>query len=667
MAGVTSASKELGGIHFFTETKQSVEFSKSFANTMRRANRQRIDAWNSFWSKDLPRGVAKDLAAQFNKAVKLYNHSREAVRKIVQQQGALATDKTFTIEENFRNAAASFQRVKDLLGRYARTKDAETTHVSSRIKGVDQVRKLKQLGYGLTAAALLAACAPQNVEVAPSIENEETPGEQNSNNNSGEELLEATQEGTEIDPATIEAPNPALAEIQQGVGQIVEDNTFLTTLETTSGIDLDAACIDFAKRGQDAGHFVIGSDELTISIGSDGTCYALIRNADGSETIIRNQWDAKNNPMYLSLAGAQAVAPTVVRITPEGRGYDVADKLVTAVNSLNQWQAVDANGQLPGTAVVVTPTAINEPNPAGEYVGVITPAMHEQTFNNLASNFLAGAIEFPSNLTREQYSTMIDTMNEQRGPKPIYVEVVDNNGNPTVMYYDTQKREMATLTGTYESNKEIIDQHAFDIYVKIGENEQGLTTYTHPDTGEEVVVANSSGVDWDWVGNKNNAQEQIDPETLKNVTIDAIFNKIANRADSILPVILINQEEADLVAFQGQTFNYNCLEVVMIKDGVGIRMFVGREASWKVINEGSSDEERVMALENASERNMLPVNMVYYIFFENDQAKNWERSIQEFDTVENTYDADEVYKAVTEGYSTEENIVLRVPVIIKKK
>lgn len=296
-------------------------------------------------------------------------------------------------------------------------------------------------------------------------------------------------------------------------------------------------------------------------------------------------------------------------------------------------------------------------------ISFLTAEQHTAFNVALAKKILAGEAIFPRNLTTEQYSTLVDAMNEQRGAKPIYVEVIDNNGNPSVMYYNTQKREMVTLAGTYEANKDIINQHAFDIYVKIDKNAQGLTTYIHPDTGEEIVVVNSGGVDWNWVGNKNNAWEQIDPIALENATINASLN----RGDSILPVILINQNPAELVAFQGEAFSYHCAEVIIIKDGFGIRMFAGQEGAWRLINEGFSDEERIGTLNNSSNREKMPVNMVYYIFFENDQEKNWKRSMQEFDIVENAYSSGEVHKEIIEGYSAQENIVLRVPVIVKRK
>jgi hypothetical protein len=130
---------------------------------------------------------------------------------------------------------------------------------------------------------------------------------------------------------------------------------------------------------------------------------------------------------------------------------------------------------------------------------------------------------------------------------------------------------------------------------------------------------------------------------------------------------LINQDPAELVAFQGGSFDYHCAEIMIIRNGLGIRMFAGQEGAWNLINEGSSNQEKVATLNNPSNKKKMPVNMAYYIFFEEDQEKNWERSIQEFKIVENAYDPDKVHGEAMEGYSAEENIVLRVPIFIKRK
>ncbi len=279
---------------------------------------------------------------------------------------------------------------------------------------------------------------------------------------------------------------------------------------------------------------------------------------------------------------------------------------------------------------------------------------------SMASDILSGKIEFPSDVNPEQYSALVKEMNAQRGSKPVYVEAVDASGNPTVMFYNTETRKFETLKGTYEDNKEIIDQHGFDIYVEIGRNEQGLTTYIHPDTGEEIVVENSGDVDWDWVGNKNNAGENISQEALGNELLGFLLDGGYN----ITQVITINKEPAEMVFAQGKYFGYNCIEVLVVRNGVGIRAFVGAEGGLVLVDENTGEEKALGRLNGTSERKSIKENMVYYIFLYKDQVGSWESSRQDINQLKNVIQPSDSYNELIDGYSTDGIAIVRSPAIV---
>lgn len=317
----------------------------------------------------------------------------------------------------------------------------------------------------------------------------------------------------------------------------------------------------------------------------------------------------------------------------------------------------DANGPL-----YVTPPTDSETDLEEENLLTSNP----EVIASMASDILAEKTEFPSDVNPEQYSALVKEMNAQRGSKPVYVEAVDASGNPTVMYYNTETRQMETLKGTYEDNKETIDQHSFDIYVEIGKNEQGLTTYIHPDTGEEIVVENSGDIDWDWVGDKSNINNgYIDPETLKNQSVDFAINQ---NNEKVVQVIVINKDIASLVSSQGMYFDYNCLETIIVRNKkLGIRTFIGPSGGMDLVVEGSSEEETLGRFKSSDQRKKIKENVVYYVIFEQNQPESWDRSKQTMDPLENVADAKDTIEEMLSGHSTDGVVILRSPVIILRK
>lgn len=333
--------------------------------------------------------------------------------------------------------------------------------------------------------------------------------------------------------------------------------------------------------------------------------------------------------------------------------------LITSLYGCNPASAPIQSTITPESTLTLTPTATK--------IAIATLSPEPLTLEEMVKAFFAGEIGFPENLSDKEYSEFIKEMNRQRGVKPVYVEAVDRNGNPTVMYYNTETRKMEILIGTYQENKEIINQHTFNIYVEVGQDNSGLTTYTHPDTGEVRTVPNSGQIDWGWTGNKTNIDNgYIVPETINNITLDFAIT----HGYTVIQAILINNIPATIVFSQGMYFDYNCMDMIIIRSGkdkkveYGIRVFFGPEGAINFVQEGSQEEVRLEGLKTRKQREKLFADMVYFIAFEADQVENWSRSRQQMDSLEHVYNAADVYTQVMNGNSKEGLIVVRVPLII---
>lgn len=653
---------------FMEQAQAVVEFSRGLSSALKGANHQRKDAFFQFFTRQLPKQAIRELVPEFNKAVREYNRNRNKLKAMLTRGGGIQPeDKLFTVEENLKNAMRTFQRIKDLLLVYPKVKNEPARATAMNATARAGVNILKAAGYGLSAAIILASCAPPPAEVAPVPDQEDE--EEKNPTQTAQDVIDGTQEGQEIDPATLEAPtvDPLLEKVETGLGSNPNSQTsYVRALEIHNNESMVQACLDFVKRLDNR----IDINYNTIGINQYGICYA--KSDDGSQ-IIFDKWDA-NGPLYVTRA---AGFDLLSKLNPQATDGKTEEDFSLEENAANTFAVlkddqgnltevgVGINGQwgtTGSTELVATPTAPSANSETDlEEENLLTS--NPEVIASMASDVLSGKTEFPSDVNPEQYSALVKEMNAQRGSKPVYVEAVDASGNPTVMFYNTETRKFETLKGTYEDNKEIIDQHGFDIYVEIGRNEQGLTTYTHPDTGEEIVVENSGNIDWDWVGNKNNVNGIIDPETLKNQTVDFSLNNNY----SAVPMILINKDPASMVFSQGMYFDYNCLDSIIIKNGLGIRVFFGPEGALNLVNEGSSDEERLEGLKSSSQRKKLKENMVYYVFFENDQQENWDRSRQNMDNIENVIDANQTTEELKNGNSAEGIVIVRASVIVLRK
>jgi hypothetical protein len=119
------------------------------------------------------------------------------------------------------------------------------------------------------------------------------------------------------------------------------------------------------------------------------------------------------------------------------------------------------------------------------------------TLQEKVDAFAAGQIEFPSNLSPEEYSAFIDEMNNHVGRQAIWVETFKSSDrSPAVLYFDVAQSKMVALPGTYAENKEIIDKNQIEMFVKIGEEaETGNLQYTNS-KGELITSPNSADVNW---------------------------------------------------------------------------------------------------------------------------------------------------------------------------
>ncbi len=671
MSSSLSARAEQFPNPFMEQAQAVVEFSRGLSSALKGANHQRKDAFFQFFTRQLPKQAIRELVPEFNKAVREYNRNRNKLKAMLTRGGGIQPeDKLFTVEENLKNAMRTFQRIKDLLLVYPKVKNEPARATAMNATARAGVNILKAAGYGLSAAIILASCAPPLAEVAPVPDQEDE--EEKNPTQTAQDVIDGTQEGQEIDPATLEAPtaDPLLEKVETGLGSNPNSQTsYVRALEIHNNESMVQACLDFVKRLDNR----IDINYNTIGINQYGICYA--KSDDGSQ-IIFDKWDA-NGPLYVTRA---AGFDLLSKLNPQATDGKTEEDFSLEENAANTFAVlkddqgnltevgVGINGQwgtTGSTELVATPTAPSANSETDlEEENLLTS--NPEVISSMASDVLSGKTEFPIDLNPEQNSALIKEMNAQRGSKPVYVEAVDENNNPTVMYYNTETRQMETLKGTYEDNKEIIDQHGFDIYVEIGQNEQGLTTYVHPDTGEEIAVENSGGIDWDWVGDKSNINNgYIDPETLKNQSVDFAINQ---NNEKVVQVIVINKDIASLVSSQGMYFDYNCLETIIVRNKkLGIRTFIGPSGGMDLVIEGSSEEEALGRFKSSDQRKKIKENVVYYVIFEQNQPESWERSKQTMDPLENVADAKDTIEEMLSGHSTDGVVILRSPVIILRK
>ncbi len=221
---------------FMEQAQAVVEFSRGLSSALKGANRQRKDAFFQFFSRQLPRQAVRELVPEFNRAVREYNRNRNKLKvMLARNDGLQPEDKIFTVEQNLKNAMSTFQRIKDLLLVYPKVKNEPVRATAMNATARAEVNVLKIAGYSLATAVILTSCAPPP-EIAPIVDEDEDDENQTQ---SAQDLIDSTEEGQEIDPATLEAPK-------------VEATSTVTADQLTDlNLDIDQKTIEAQEEAQE--------------------------------------------------------------------------------------------------------------------------------------------------------------------------------------------------------------------------------------------------------------------------------------------------------------------------------------------------------------------------------------------------------------------------------
>ncbi len=333
-------------------------------------------------------------------------------------------------------------------------------------------------------------------------------------------------------------------------------------------------------------------------------------------------------------------------------------------------EAAVATVQATGTA-----TATAEPSP--------TATEKAMTLKEKVDAFAAGKIEFPANMSPEEYSAFIDEMNNHVGRKAIWVESFDNKTKaPVVLYFNITKNNMVKLPGTYAENKAIIDQNALEMFVKINV-EPGTGNLQYIDTSGKLVTSpNSAGVDWNLRVDKTNYEiGLIDlPEVIGKGAGDA--NTYWKRAFELnaefvfIPGILMDDTVSRVVSNQGGWSEYPCLDILFVKTDAagnptyGIRTMDGPAPSTYLGNEGETlDVDSSLELRSTDMIKKFEAGAVHYVSVPKQQQLVWDQyNLASIDELQDTGSAaNSSNNALNQRMPGDGNIILAAPIFIKKQ
>lgn len=333
-----------------------------------------------------------------------------------------------------------------------------------------------------------------------------------------------------------------------------------------------------------------------------------------------------------------------------------------------------------GEAPIITNTV--EPSPTATVEPSPTATERVMTLEERVDAFATGRIEFPTNLSPEEYSAFIDEMNNHVGRQAIWVESLRNSdGSPVVLYFDIEQSKMVMLPGSYEENREIIDRNQLEMFVKISEEAgTGNLQYTNSN-GELITSPDSADVNWNLRVDASNYEDGlIDlPEvsgSVENYWYETFEGMIADDKKVLIPGILIDDTVSMLISRQGGWNKYPCLNMLFIvtdKQGkplYGIRTFVGGGPILFLANEGGTLDvgSSKIQLLNSNETKKFEAGAVYYTSFST-QQKAWDEynranidELQGVDSVTNSFD-----NAFNQNVPDDGNIILAGTHFIKKK
>ena len=365
-----------------------------------------------------------------------------------------------------------------------------------------------------------------------------------------------------------------------------------------------------------------------------------------------------------------------------GRVYKVLSVvaiLVLILSACASSAVVPQNAPIPeeNTEVPESATATLEPSP--------TATEKPMTLQEKVDAFATGKIEFPNDLSPEEYSAFIDGMNDHVGRQAIWVETFKNkDGSPVVLYFDKEKSKMVALPGSYEDNKEIVDQNQLEMFVKISEEpETGNLQYINS-KGELVTSPNSADVNWNLrVDSSNYEDGLIDLPKVIEATLhksqdwyDNWWNMVINELNStLIPAILMDNKVSRVVDFQGGWNEYPCLNMLFIVTNqqgeplYGIRKMIGSAPSTYLGFEGGTlDLGKSYHLSDTETIKKFEAGAVYYIGFF-DQQKTWnDYNRSSINDLQGAASAPENYdETFNEDFPEDGNIILAGGILVKKK
>ncbi len=335
------------------------------------------------------------------------------------------------------------------------------------------------------------------------------------------------------------------------------------------------------------------------------------------------------------------------------------------------------------TVATLTPAATIEPGPTATTEPGPTATERVMTLEERVDAFAAGQIEFPSDLSPEEYSAFIDEMNNHVGRQAIWVETFKSSDrSPVVLYFDVAQSKMVALPGTYTENREVIDQNQLEMFVKISEEaETGNLQYINSN-GELITSPNSADVDWNLRVDASNYEDGlIDlPEvsgSVENYWYETFEGMIADDKMVFVPGILIDDNVSMLNSNQGIWIKYPCLNMLFIvtdkqeKPLYGIRTFVGDGPIIFVANEGGALDinSSKIQLFNTNETRKFEAGAVYYVSLAKNQQRIWDKYKKE--TIDELQGADSVASSFDNAFNQDVpddgNIILTGTHFIKKQ
>jgi hypothetical protein len=471
-------------------------------------------------------------------------------------------------------------------------------------------------------------------------------------------------------------------------------SVYVQYLDQLDNKPLTDMAVDFLLEVAAAGGAVGEVRDVSIGVNAYGILYAS--HVDGTQ-IVFNIKDLSDN--YL-IATKQEAFDRLSSSNPaavEGKTIDdfslTADTINSVLASLldkdgnpvegvnaqtRQWQAIDTNGALVGNPGEV-PTATIGAKTSDE--GLL--ASNQEVITNMVKDFAVNKIEFPTDLTPEQYSAFIKEMNSQYSNKPIWVEAEDASHNKVTLYHNITTNKMETLPGSYLDNKDTIDKNFYSTYVEIHQEKgTGNLQFVDPNTGELATVPNSANINWNLViDDKNLYDGAIElPKDEKKITeflvTDAGMNPDISEKVNLIQAVLIDNQPVTLTCLgeSGRYRDLSSLEMLFIKtDQAGkplyaIKTFVG-PISMQLLSEGDSTVNKLNDLYTKDQRNKLKSATIYFVGLNSQQNIPWQKNkLARIDQLENVTSADQAYDAsVKDKKPNDSNVILITQLLIEKK